>query len=99
MLKATQNILSLSHDKVMDFFMKSEQYHGFELPKYFAFEKVLEYIRDTITDVPYEKCAHESITSEELSDVNLDILLNKNRLYAVYPIMQAEISTALAYIC
>lgn len=34
----TKNILSLNHKEAMDFFLKSEQYHGFELPEYFVFE-------------------------------------------------------------
>ncbi len=38
MAKTTKNILSLNHEEVMDFFMKSEQYHGFELKEYFTFD-------------------------------------------------------------
>lgn len=38
MTKITKNILSLNHEEVMDFFMKSEQYHGFELPEYFTLD-------------------------------------------------------------
>lgn len=29
----------------MDFFLKSEQYHGFELPRYFMFDKMLQNLR------------------------------------------------------
>lgn len=74
----------------MDFFMKSEQYHGFELPEYFTFDKVLKYVRETIGDTPYEECLQEAVTPDELSDVNLDILLNKDGRYAVRPIMLAN---------
>ena len=35
MSKNYKNILSLTSEEVLDFFMKSEQFHGFELPKYF----------------------------------------------------------------
>lgn len=35
MPKNYKNILSLTSEEVLDFFMKSEQFHGFELPKYF----------------------------------------------------------------
>ncbi len=41
MTKITKNILFLNHEKVMDFFTKSEQYHGFELPEYFTFDDLL----------------------------------------------------------
>ena len=43
--QTTQNILSLSAQEALDFFMQSEQYHGFELPEYFDFDEVLN--RDT----------------------------------------------------
>lgn len=34
MAKTAKNILTLNHEEAMDFFMKSEQYHGFELQEY-----------------------------------------------------------------
>lgn len=70
--------------------MKSEQYHGFELPEYFTFDEILKYVRETIGDAPYEKCVKDDISPNELSDVNLDILLNKDGRYAVRPIMLAN---------
>lgn len=30
--------------------MKSEQYHGFELPEYFTFDQILRYIWDGYND-------------------------------------------------
>lgn len=51
-----KNILTLDSQEAMDFFMKSEQYHGFELPEYFTFDQVLKYVRETIGDAPYEEC-------------------------------------------
>ena len=38
MTKLFNNILSLTSKEAMDFFMKSEQYHVFELPEYFTDE-------------------------------------------------------------
>lgn len=90
MAKTTKNILSLNYEEVMDFFMKSEQYHGFELPEYFTFDEILKYVRETIGDAPYEKCVKDDISPNELSDVNLDVLLNKDGRYAVRPIMLAN---------
>ena len=43
-----KNILTLNSQEAMDFFMKSEQYHSFELPEYFTFDQVLKYVRETI---------------------------------------------------
>ena len=74
----------------MDFFMKSEQYHGFELPEYFTFDEVLKYVREKVGDTPYEECMRGSVSPESLSDVNLDILLNKDGRYAVRPIILAN---------
>ena len=90
MTKITKNILSLNHDEAMDFFMKSEQYHGFELPEYFTFDEILKYVRETIGNAPYEECVKDDISPNELPDVNLDILLNKDGRYAVRPIMLAN---------
>ena len=85
-----KNILTLDSQEAMDFFMKSDQYHGFELPEYFTFDQVLKYVRETIGDASYEECIQSGNTPDELSDVNLDILLNKDGHYAVRPIMLAN---------
>lgn len=90
MAKTAKNILTLNHEEVMDFFMKSEQYHGFELPEYFTFDEVLKYVREKIGNTPYEECLQKGISPESLSDVNLDILLNKDGRYAVRPIILAN---------
>lgn len=65
MAKIAKNILSLNHEEAMDFFMKSEQYHGFELPEYFTFDGVLKYVRETIGDAPYEERILEGGTPDE----------------------------------
>lgn len=85
-----QNILTLNHEEVMDFFIKSEQYHGFELPEYFVFDKLLQSVRDSVGDTLYEDCLQGGISPEQLSGVNLDILLNKDGRYAVRPIVLAN---------
>lgn len=90
MVKTAKNILTLNHEEAMDFFMKSEQYHGFELPEYFTFDEVLKYVREKVGDTPYEECLQGSVSPESLSDVNLDILLNKDGRYAVRPIILAN---------
>lgn len=90
MAEETKNILSLNADEAMDFFMKSEQYHGFELPEYFVFDELLKSVRETIADTPYEDCLAEGTSPENLPDINLDILLNKDGRYAVRPIILAN---------
>lgn len=90
MTNKTKNILSLNHEEAMDFFLKSEQYHGFELPEYFVFDELLQNVKNTVGETPYEDCLQEGISPEQLADVNLDILLNKDGRYAVRPIILAN---------
>ena len=90
MTEKTKNILSLNHTEAMDFFLKSEQYHGFELPEYFVFDDLLQNVKNAVGKTPYEECLQEGMSPELLSDVNLDILLNKDGRYAVRPIILAN---------
>lgn len=90
MANETKNVLSLESKDAMDFFLKSEQYHGFELPEYFVFDELLQNIKEVVEDKPYEECLQDEISPENLSDVNLDILLNKDGRYAVRPIIMAN---------
>lgn len=90
MANKTKNVLSLESKDAMDFFLKSEQYHGFELPEYFVFDELLQNIKEVVEDKPYEECLQDEISPENLSDVNLDILLNKDGRYAVRPIILAN---------
>ena len=90
MANKTKNVLSLDSKDAMDFFLKSEQYHGFELPEYFIFDELLQNVKNAIGDIPYEECIQDETSPENLSDVNLDILLNKDGRYAVRPIILAN---------
>ena len=90
MTEKTKNILSLNHTEAMDFFLKSEQYHGFELPEYFVFDDLLQNVKNAIGETPYEECLQEDMSPAQLPDVNLDILLNKDGRYAVRPIILAN---------
>lgn len=72
MTNETKNVLSLESKDAMDFFLKSEQYHGFELPEYFVFDELLQNVKNAIGDIPYEECIHDETSPENLSDVNLD---------------------------
>lgn len=82
-----KNVLSLKSQEAMDFFLKSEQYHSFELPEYYVFDKVLQFIKDKVGENIYEDCLQGGIVPDMLCDVNFDILLNKDGRYAVRPIV------------
>lgn len=80
----TKNILSLSADEALAFFMTSTQYCSFELPEYFNFDSILQYIQKTIADKDFTDCCTEEPSQQK--DVNLEILLNKDGLYGVRPL-------------
>ena len=83
-MKRARNILSLSSKEAIDYFMKAEQYSTFELPEYFEFQPVLDYVRKKIGNKKYENC----LTTDPCKSigVNQDILLNKDGKYAIRPL-------------
>ena len=80
-----KNILSLNAKETMDFFLKSQQHHGFELPEYFVFDELPQKIKNTIGNMPYEEYLQKDVSPEQLPDVNFDIILNKGTLKKVTP--------------
>lgn len=84
-----KTILKLSSEEAVDYMLKSRQFCGFELPEYFDFDEVLNYVRNTIGDKSYEDCLAGTIP-DELANVNLDILKSKDGRYAVRPLMLAN---------
>ena len=60
MTKIAKNILSLNYEEVMDIFMKSEQYHGFEQPEHFMFDKLQKHVREEIGDAPHKGGVQEA---------------------------------------
>lgn len=62
MANSTRNILDLNSKEAIDFFMKSEQYHGYELPEYFVFDELLQSVKEAIEDMPYEDCLQEGVS-------------------------------------
>lgn len=75
----------------MDFFMKYAQSLSFELSKYLAFDEILKYVRRTTRHAPYEMNVQAKISPDNLSNVNLDILLNKDGQCAIRLIMLTSI--------
>ena len=98
MVKNTDNVLSLTHEQAMDYFMKSEQYRGFELPEYFTFDEVLKKVRGSIGDTPYEACLQKDVTPDELSDIDLALKLYDSRSCSISDILKITgISKATLY--
>lgn len=84
----SKSILTLTSTEALDYFSKSEQYHNYELPEYFNFDKVLAFVRDRIADTPFDDCLKSDPCDE--SDVNMDLLLNKDGRYGVRPLTLAN---------
>lgn len=90
MTKKAKNILSLNHEEAKNFFLKSEQHHGVELPKYFVFDELLQSVKSAVGETSNKKCLNDGTSPKLLSDLNLDILINKDGRYAVRPIILAN---------
>lgn len=73
----------------MCYFLCSKRYHNFELPEYFTFDKILDFVKYTIGDKPYEECISDTLP-DDLDDVNMDLLTNKDGKYAVRPLTLAN---------
>ena len=54
------------------------------------FDKLLQNVKKAIGGLPYEKCLQKGVPPEQLPNVNLYILLNKDGHYAVRPIVLAN---------
>lgn len=81
------DVLSMTSDEVMDFMMKSAQYHEFELPEYYDFDKVLTYVRETVGNAKYEDCCRSGANKPSDKKVNFDVLMNKDGKYGVRPLV------------
>lgn len=81
---STKNILELSADKSFDFLMQSSQYCDMELPQYFDFQPVLDYCRNTCKGLTMPALP------ENLEDVNLEMVINKDGRYGLRPITVAN---------
>lgn len=84
MAKKAKTVLTFKSNEALDYFMSTRQFHAFELPEYFDFTQVLDFVRKSIGNKSYDECVIESASS--MQDVNFDIMLNKDGHYAVRPL-------------
>lgn len=81
------NILSLSAEEVMDFLLQSKHYHEFELPEYFDFDAVLQFVKEKIGDKSYAECCNDEKTGASAEkNVNFNLILNKDGKYGIRPL-------------
>ena len=86
MANKTKNVLSLDSKDAMDFFLKSEQYHGFELPEYFIFDELLQNDKNAVDERLYEVCLENGVLTKQLPF--LDSLLGAELVYICRKILR-----------
>ena len=79
-----KNILSLTYQEALDYFMSASNYSTLELPDYIDMNPVLKHVRRIIDLKTVEECVeYEPLSSEHL---NYTMNLNKDGKYAIRPI-------------
>ena len=76
----SKRITELNHNEAFEFLMKPEEYCTTELPEYFDFAPVLDYCKKELRGERFDS------VPENIQNVNLDILTNKDGKYGVRPI-------------
>lgn len=84
---ATKTILDLSHNEARKYFMEIKNYCTLNLPEYFDFEPILEYVKKIVS----KKCLDTIQKSKQnraslYDDVNYKILYRKDSLYSYRPL-------------
>ncbi len=86
--RSKQNILELTHEKALKYFLKSGSYCNFDLPIYFNFKRLLADVARALKDKKLSDFKIEDKNSKpcNLDDVNYKILNNKDGRYAWRPL-------------
>lgn len=84
--KKNMNVLDLNAEEAFNFFMKADQYHGFELPEYFDFSPLLDFVKKKVGETPCSDCINSNLPGNQ-DGVSLEIMLNKDGKYAVRPLI------------
>ena len=82
------NVLSLDADGAMDFLLQTTQFMNCEMPEYIEFDEVLKFVKEKVGDKAFEDCCQSN--PDDLHDVSLNVLVNKDGHYAVRPITLAN---------
>ncbi len=78
-----ETILSLSASKALKYFMTSEVYCSIELPPYFDFQQILDFVKDKIENTDLSQCTVSSKTRiSDYNQINYKLLANKNGSYS-----------------
>lgn len=91
-----KTILDLDNKQACKFFMESENYCNIDLPPYFNFDPILDYVKSmcgqvkSLGGIQKKDENGENIYPSQFSDVNYSILANKDGRYAFRPLQIAN---------
>lgn len=85
-----KNILELSHEEALEYFMCSDNYFTYSLPKYISFQPILDYVRELVKNLSYDDCRLNNCNASDYEDVNYKLLDNKDCNYLYRPLTIAN---------
>lgn len=85
------NILDLSNEKALEFFMKNENYNSLGLPEYIDFTPVLDFVKKTVAKNTFNNILkNNNIKPSSFDKVNYKMLINKDGKFAYRPLQLAN---------
>lgn len=83
-------VIELSAEEAFDYFMHGEQYCTTELPRYFNFDEILKFSKDSIQQKDLDECIEDGENPEKIAGVNFEVISNKDGRYGVRPLTLAN---------
>lgn len=81
-------VLTLDADNAEKFFLETPQFMNCEMPEYIVFDNVLEFVKRKIGNKTFDECCQHN--PDDIPDVSLNMLTNKDGHYAVRPLTLAN---------
>ncbi len=81
-------VLSLDADGAEKFLLETSQFMNCEMPEYIVFDDVLQFVKEKIGNKTFDECCAQN--PDNINDVSLNMLTNKDGHYAVRPLTLAN---------
>ena len=75
---ASLPITKLKAKEVMAELMRSDRYCTMDLPTYFDFSDILNFVSNKVGKKSYKECLNPNMMPQTIDNVNLDIIINKD---------------------
>ena len=86
-----KTVLELSSKEAMKYFMEAENYCTLQLPPYFQFQKMLDFVRNIVQKKAFKQClSSNGIKPSQMEHVNYRFLVTKDGTYSFRPIQLAN---------